>query len=191
MDKKQLIIGIGKPGRNILSSYATTISKLYIDTDPDILELESSLRIGEKTCGKYSSLGESAKGEFSVIESKQAILSCIQNYSEVFIVTALGGGTSSGATKRLTDLCIELNKKVQLIVGIPLELEGGTRFRRAMDTLIYLELIAPTTVINYNRFIPEGRFTLGKLYEEMDAIFHERLNKLLNDTDCVEDTEIT
>ena len=50
MDKKQLIIGIGKPGRNILSSYATTISKLYIDTDPDILEL-TNLALGFNLLG--------------------------------------------------------------------------------------------------------------------------------------------
>ncbi len=186
MDKKQLIIGIGKPGRNILSSYATTIPKLYIDTDPDVLELENSLRIGEKTCGKYSALGEFAKGELSLIESKNEIISILNDYSSIYLVTSLGGGTTSGATKRLVDLCIEMNKKVHVFAGIPLQVEGGRRFQLAMDSLIYLELVTPITVINYNRYIPEGRYTLGQLFKKMDEKFHAKLTNLLNDTNCVD-----
>ena len=106
MTEKTCLIGIGNGGCKILSNYKTNLPKILLDTDIDVIEKYSGMRIGEKICGKFAAGGEVYLGELSVRECKNEILKLLKDYENIIAIAPLGGGTSCGATKKLIELVL-------------------------------------------------------------------------------------
>ena len=129
MVKNIIIIGIGYAGCKIVSELNVKYKKLFIDTDKDVIEKYNGLRIGEKICGEFSASGNINLAELSVRESKDNLLSAIENYNEIILIAPLGGGTSCGVTKKITELILDNNKSVKVFTSMPYDFEGKSIFQ--------------------------------------------------------------
>lgn len=119
MSQKQLIMAIGNGGCKIVKSLETDLDKVFIDTDPEVIDKYDGIRIGQKTCGSYSAAGDIKLGQAAAIESKKEIEGIINDYNEIILVTLLGCGTSSGSTPEIVEICQNDNKKVVVFTGLP------------------------------------------------------------------------
>ena len=164
MSQNTILIGIGSAGCKILDKAKTGITKLYLDTDPEVEEKYSGganenvssseniriMRIGEKICGKYSAMGDAGLAEKAVKESQAEILKELEGFNRIILVTSLGGGTSNGATKKLAKICKGLLKKEVIVVtGLPFELEGH-RASAAQYVLQSLQAICEVKYVQYD-----------------------------------------
>lgn len=166
MEQNIILIAVGNAGCKILSKAKIKLSKLYLDTDPEDIKKYSddrnnnennkvfpvkninAIRIGKKICGKFSALGNMILAQNAVEESREEIIERIQKYNRVIIVTSLGGGTSNGATKKLVALCIELNKEVTVVCGLPFDIEGH-RLEKANQVYKQLEQVCEVKSVKY------------------------------------------
>ena len=135
MSQKQLIMAIGNGGCKIVKSLETDLDKVFIDTDPEVIDKYDGVRIGQKTCGSYSAAGDIKLGQAAVIESKKEIEGIINDYNEIILVTLLGCGTSSGSTPEIVKICQNNNKKVVVLTGLPAKHEGKIRTNIAVNSL--------------------------------------------------------
>ena len=135
MSQKQLIMAIGNGGCKIVKSLETDLDKVFIDTDPEVIDKYDGVRIGPKTCGSYSAAGDIKLGQAAVIESKKEIEGIINDYNEIILVTLLGCGTSSGSTPEIVEICQNNNKKVVIFTGLPAKHEGKIRTNIAVNSL--------------------------------------------------------
>ena len=177
MCKNTILIGIGYAGCKILSKAQTELSRLYLDTDPEVAEKYSGMRIGGNAGGKYSACGDAELAQNAVDESKDEILERIKDFTKVVIVTSLGGGTSNGATSRLAELCQESGKEVFVVAGLPFELEGH-RLVRAKNALFQLENICEVKSVQYEYF--GGQISLKDCFNLKDDEVLELLGTVIN-----------
>lgn len=177
MCKNTILIGIGYAGCKILSKAQTELSRLYLDTDPEVAEKYSGMRIGTNVCGKYSACGDAELAQDAVDESKDEILERIKDFTRVVIVISLGGGTSNGATSRLAEFCLELEKEVCIVTGLPFELEGH-RLVRAKNALFQLEDICEVKSVQYE--YSGGQISLRDCFNLKDDEVLELLGTVIN-----------
>lgn len=175
MNKRTIIIGIGDAGCKIISKVNLEIKRLFIDTDIKVIEKYSGLRIGEKTCKDYSANGSVNLGELSVRESKTKILEEIQNYGNIIVVAAVGGGTSCGASKKIIELALDNNKSVKFITSLPFNFEGSSRLHNAVDCISYIEKLCD--VINVGKIHPKERMSIQKLFDIQDELYIKEIEK--------------
>lgn len=190
MNKTQLLIGIGGAGCKILSKFDTDLDKLYIDSDPNVIEnysintckgigTQTTLRIGKKNCGKYSTLGDVRIGEVSITESWNEIFNFIENYPKIVIVTSLGGGTSCGATKKLTELCKNISKDVIVVAGLPFEFEGTSRNEKTLKTCNSVSFLCKLCTTKYIVNEIPGHKTLQEAFDFEDEKVMQLLESVI------------
>ena len=135
MSQKQLIMAIGDGGCKIVKSLTTNFDKVFVDTDPEVIDKYDGIRIGANACGNYSTTGDVKLGSSAVLESIKEIEELINSYEEIVLVTLLGGGTSSGSTPEIIKICQNNNKKVVVLTGLPAKHEGKIRTNIAVNSL--------------------------------------------------------
>ena len=193
MNDTQLLISIGGAGCKILSKFDTDLDKLYIDTDPRVVEIYSkntckgkgsqmALRIGEKNCGENSASGDVAIGEVSLTESWGKISNYIEKYSKIVIVTSLGGGTSCGATKKLAEFCKLLSNDVVIVSGLPFEFEGQLRNQKALKACNSLSFLCKLCTTKYQENEIPGRKTLQEAFDLEDEKVMQLLESVMKDS---------
>lgn len=177
MKQKLLLIGIGYGGCKILSNYKTNTPKLFLDTDKEVLEKYSGMRIGKKTCGNFSAGGNVNLGELSVRECKNEILKVIKDYENIIVIAPLSGGTSCGTTKKLIELALDNNINIKLVTSMPFDFEGRLRLHKAVQCIFYIEKLCE--VIKVAKFNdPNFHSTLNKMFEEQDKLYAQTLDKI-------------
>lgn len=179
MNKNLIIVGIGGAGCKIVSKLDAKYSKLFIDTDKDVIEKYNGLRIGENTCGEYSAQGDINLAELSVRESKENLLSAIKNYDEIILVAPLGGGTSSGATKKIVELIIDNNKSVKLYTSFPFDFDGRVRLLKSVRTFDYLKQLCDVILVekfDINKI--RNRISINEIFEEQDKFYIREIKRV-------------
>lgn len=147
--KVALVIGVGdgacKALNHIyLNNDFDAIDFLAINTDKHALanlDIPSTdkLLIGVNTTKGVGCRGDRDLGKKSAIDSTLAIEDRIsKGYKIVFVMTALGGGTGTGASPIIADLCRESGSLVISVASKPHNLEGEFRqiqAKNGVDTL--------------------------------------------------------
>jgi cell division protein FtsZ len=144
MSKIALVIGVGDGACNALNQIYRnndfdTIDFLAINTDKQALgNLDippmKQLLIGENTTKGLGCSTDPGLGEKSAIESSIAIKEQIsKGYKIIFILAAFGGGTGTGASLIIADLCRESGSLVLSIVSSPHKHEGELRQIQAIN----------------------------------------------------------
>lgn len=180
MSQKQLIMAIGNGGCRIVKSSALELDKVYVDTDPEVNEKYNGIRIGTEACGKYSALGDVELGRSAVLESAKEIEKIINKYDEIYIITSLSGGTSSGSTREIAKICIELNKKVVVFAGLPFDFEGHRRTLIANNSLEHISKICDIKTVQYTQD-RNYKGTIENLFESQNHLVLALLEKYLNE----------
>lgn len=171
-----LLIGVGSGGCKILSEVKENVQKLFIDTDNCVIEKYSGLKIGNY---KYSALGDTNLGELAVRVNKLEILNIVKYFKNIIILAPLGGGTSSGSTKKLVELLIDNHINVQLITNMPFDVEGKRRMNRAVQFEGYIQKLCPVKVlakIDYSKF---RNLIYNDLFNMQNEIYLNEIKKLL------------
>ena len=180
MSQKQLIMAIGNGGCKIVKSSALELDKVYIDTDPEVVEKYNGTRIGAKTCGKYSTQGDVELGRSAVLESAKEIEKIINEYEKVYIITSFSGGTSGGSTEEIAKICISNNKEVTVFAGMPFDFEMRRRTLMANDSFKEISKICEVKTVQY---VQDRNYkgTIGNLFESQNHLVLALLEKYLNE----------
>jgi len=136
--KLALIIGVGDGACRALNhiylgSTFNNIDFLAINTDKHALysldiPIERQLLIGANVAKGFGSGSDPDVGRESAIESISAIKKIVsKDYSIVFILAGMGGGTGSGSSPIIARLCRDIGCVVVTIVSVPGVFEGNIR----------------------------------------------------------------
>ena len=133
--KIALVIGVGDGACKALNQLYLkndfdTIDFLAVNTDEKALghleiPVTNQLLIGIDTTKGMSCGNDTDQGRRSVLESLPAIKECIsKEYKLIFILATMGGGTGTGASPVIAEVCRETGSLVIAIVSSPHTLEG-------------------------------------------------------------------
>lgn len=181
MNENTVIIGVGYPGCKILSKLNFDIQKIFIDTDKEVEEKYAGLRIGEQTCGKYSSGGNTNLGEMSALENKKEILEKIVKYKNWVIIAPMGGGTTCGVTKKIVEFAEDLQKTALVFTSLPLEFEGNRRQHIASNTMLYIENLCNVVKLSIDEKDIKAVKTVNEFFDKLDEVYLEELAKVLSE----------
>lgn len=106
---------------------------------------------------------------------------CIQ---KVILISALGGGTGSGATPLIANYFVAKGVALRCVVSLPFEFEGEHRQTNAKSAVYeLLNVAASTKVINLARYAkfcnPDEQF--GTFMDKVDLIFIKEIASLLDE----------
>lgn len=180
MSDNTVLIGIGFAGCKILSKVNNDISKVFIDTDKNVQEQYSGLRVGEKTCGEYPSGGNVRRAEMSAIESKNEILQSIENFDNWVIIAPFGGGTSCGTTKKIVEFGYDLKKTIIVLTSMPLPIEGNRRTHLANDALFYTQQLCDVVKLEFDE-ISQVKIPLNEIFNLRDERYLLEISKIISD----------
>lgn len=181
LGNKTVLIGVGFGGCKILSKVQSNVAKVYIDTDKDVVEKYSGLRIGEKVCGDYSTCGDMYMGEVAALESKDEILAKINDFQNWIIIAPMGGGTSCGTTKKLVEFAYDDKKSATVVTSGVFEWEGYNRRLRSANTLFYIENFCELKDLKFDRKNFEKTLSLNQIFDIVDEYYLKELKTLLGE----------
>lgn len=181
MKNDTVVIGVGCSGCKILSKLDFDVEKVFIDTDKEVKTKYSGLRIGEKTCGEYSSCGDTDLGEKSALENKKEILEQLSRDKTWVIIAPLGGGTTCGVTKKLVEFYSEFERSALVFTSFPFEFEGERRQEMAKKTLFYIENLCDVIELNIDKENIKNGASLNELFNQLDSVYLEELTKMLSE----------
>lgn len=181
MNENTVIIGVGSSGCKIVSKLDFDVQKVFIDTDKEVEEKYAGLRIGEQTCGKYSSGGNTNLGEMSALENKKEILEKIVKYKNWVIIAPMGGGTTCGLTKKLVEFANDAKKTALVLTSLPLEFEGNRRQHMASNTILYIENLCAVVKINIDEEGITHGHSVNEIFDMLDEVYLEELAKVLSE----------
>ncbi len=161
-DLKIKVLGIGGGGSNtadfIIKSNMKGIETYSINTDNQALEqskAETKIHIG-KTLTKGLGAGAIPEiGRAAAEESRDELITEIQDADIVFVASGMGGGTGTGAAPYIASLAKDLGILTIAIVTKPFSFEGRTRMEKAIEGIAKLNEIADITVVIPNQKLIE------------------------------------
>lgn len=128
------VVGIGGGGCNTISHMTNKDfnQALLIAMNTDIKSLDITNSTKKIQLGKISTKGLGAGmnpsiGEMSAIESYEEIKQSLKDSDIIFIVSAFGGGTGTGASPLVAKACKEIDAIVISLVTMPFTWEGKKR----------------------------------------------------------------
>lgn len=161
-DLKIKVLGVGGGGSNttdfIKKSNMKGIETYSINTDNQALEQSSAdtkIHIG-KTLTKGLGAGAIPEiGRAAAEESREELVTEIEDADIVFVASGMGGGTGTGAAPYIAGLAKELGILTIAIVTKPFSFEGRTRMEKAVEGIAKLNEIADITVVIPNQKLIE------------------------------------
>ncbi len=156
------VIGIGGGGCN-------TVERMYevgiygaetyaINTDAqDLLHTSADKRvlIGRETTRGLGSGSDPQIGEAAARESSEELRTIVEGSDLVFVTCGLGGGTGTGASPVVAEICKDLGILTVAVVTLPFTVEGKRRIQNAVDGLSRLKEFADTIIVIPNDKILE------------------------------------
>lgn len=170
-----LLIGIGGAGCRLaadISAEFRDLRVLLLDTDARSLPdhpssvLFGSVRLNGKSTGGDASIGRQA----FLDSSDELVLPRLEGVRLAIIVTALGGGTGSGATPELLRLLHVRGVVTLCFVAMPFSFEGASRRQTAQLFYSLFESTADALVVMPLDSVFKGRQDIP-LGEALEAVF--------------------
>lgn len=151
-----VVLGVGGMGNNAMENLARSSVaglELYsLNTDVQALRRchgSKPVQLGAKRTGGKGAGGNSDIGRKSAEDDNEKIRKIVMGAELVFIASGMGGGTGSGATPVVAQICRELGVLCVCIVTMPMECEGQRRgekgraglveLRKTVDSLLIIE----------------------------------------------------
>ncbi|MCP4351123.1 MAG: cell division protein FtsZ [Desulfobacterales bacterium] len=173
------IIGVGCAGGNAINymidsdldgfnfiAMNTALNALEISKAPVKIQLGAELAKGLGT-GADLQLGLEAAHE-----NAEAIRNALKDSYMVFIVAGFGGGTGSGATPVIAEICKELGVLTMAVITKPFSFEGERRARQAEEGIDLLKEIVDTVIIPNNRLrgLASKNATMTEMFSKADEV---------------------
>jgi cell division protein FtsZ len=151
------VVGVGGAGVNVLESLSVKmgdIEMMALDTDVQALKscrLKSKVQLGEKLTRGLGSGEDPEIGKRAVHEVKKELEKCFSGTELVVIISGLGGGTGSGSSVIVADICKKMGALVIGIVTKPFAFEGRVRQNHAHNAVMNLKEYTDTLVVISNQ----------------------------------------
>lgn len=148
------VIGTGGAGNNTISRLMQVgihdVECIAINTDAqDLLYTESDKKIliGKNITNGLGAGSDPKIGEEAAKEAKDDIKRVTEGSDMIFITCGLGGGTGTGSSPIIAEICKKLGILTVSIVTLPFTMEGKQRMTNAKTGLERLEKIVDTLII--------------------------------------------
>ena len=177
------VIGVGGAGGNILSrmKQAKIEGVEFIVVNTDLQDLYKSgikrkIHIGKNISRGMGSGMNPEVGRQAAEESREQLEEVIKGADMVFLACGLGGGTGSGATPVIADICQQLGVLTIAIVTKPFAFEGSKRAQIAEEALLKLkDKVDAYIVIPNDRIfnVIEEKTPLSQAFEMIDEVLKQ------------------
>lgn len=134
------VIGIGGAGNNVVNRMVKAgtqgVQFISINTDKPALAISAAdekIQIGEKLTHGQGAGADPEIGRKAAEESRNNIAKALENADMVFIAAGMGGGTGTGASPIVADICRELGVLTVGVVTKPFSFEGKRRMLQAEE----------------------------------------------------------
>ncbi len=174
------VIGVGGAGGNAINNMIRSglqgVKFIAANTDAQALEVsqaEVRIQLGE---GITEGLGAGANpqiGRDAALENAEQLRNVLRDSHMVFITAGLGGGTGTGATPVIAEICRELGALTVAVVTKPFSFEGKKRAQIAEQGLAELKKVVDTAITIPNdrlRALASKKATLMEMFLKADEI---------------------
>jgi cell division protein FtsZ len=174
------VIGVGGAGGNAINNMIRSglhgVTFIAANTDAQALEIsqaDTRIQLGD---GITEGLGAGANpqiGREAALESAEELRAALSGSHMVFITAGLGGGTGTGATPVIAEICREMGALTVAVVTRPFSFEGKKRGLIAEQGLSELKRVVDTAITIPNdrlRALASKKATLMEMFLKADEI---------------------
>ena len=150
---KLKVIGVGGAGGNAINNMIAAklqgVKFIAANTDAQALDISNApikIQMGEQLTQGLGAGANPQVGREAALESEEALRSALEDSHMVFITAGFGGGTGTGATPIIAEICKDFGALTVAVVTKPFSFEGRRRARQAKEGIEALKEVADTTI---------------------------------------------
>jgi cell division protein FtsZ len=176
------VIGIGGAGGNAINNMVESslqgVEFIAANTDTQALDISKAttkIRIGEKLTEGLGAGANPNVGRDAAMETADQIRKALDGAHMVFLTAGFGGGTGTGATPVIAEICKEIGALTVAVVSRPFSFEGKKRRKQADDGICLLKEMADTVITIPNdrlRGIAPKNAKMLDMFLKADEILH-------------------
>jgi len=176
------VIGVGGAGGNAINNMIDADLKgvefIVANTDAQALEMSKAtikIQIGVEVTQGLGAGANPEIGKEAAMENADAIRSAVEGAHMVFITEGCGGGTGTGASPVVAEICKELGILTVAVVTKPFSFEGKKRARQAEEGIAALKGLADTVITIPNdrlRAIASKSARMVDMFRKADEVLH-------------------
>jgi len=174
------VIGVGGGGNNAVNRMyekgIKDVDFIVANTDAQALTLSQvphKIQLGETLTEGRGAGNRAEIGKQAAIESTGKLRDSISGSTKMaFIVAGMGGGTGTGATPVIAEICREMDILTVAVVTLPFRFEGPLRMKQAVQGINTLKNEVDALLIIHNEKLREiyGNLTLSNAFGNADNI---------------------
>jgi len=176
------VIGIGGAGGNAINNMVESkllgVEFIAANTDLQALDISKAatkIQIGARLTEGLGAGANPDIGREAAIETRDALREILAGSHMVFLTAGFGGGTGTGATPIIAEICKELGALTVAVVSRPFSFEGKKRAKQADDGICILKEVADTVITIPNdrlRGIAPKNAKMLEMFKKADEILH-------------------
>lgn len=176
------VIGIGGAGGNAINNMVASnllgVDFIAANTDAQALEISKAaikIQIGGKLTEGLGAGANPSVGRDAAMETADAIRRVLEGSHMVFLTAGFGGGTGTGATPIIAEICKEIGALTVAVVTRPFSFEGKKRAKQAEEGISILKDVADTVITIPNdrlRGIAPKNAKMLEMFKKADEILH-------------------
>ena len=174
------VIGVGGAGgnaiNNMIRSMLHGVKFIAANTDAQALEIsqaETRIQLGNHITEGLGAGANPQIGRDAALETVEELRNALRDSHMVFITAGLGGGTGTGATPVIAEICREMGALTVAVVTRPFSFEGKKRAQIAEQGLAELKKYVDTAITIPNdrlRALASKKATLMEMFMKADEI---------------------
>jgi cell division protein FtsZ len=174
------VIGVGGAGGNAINNMIRSglqgVKFIAANTDAQALEISKAdlrIQLGDSITEGLGAGANPQIGRDAALENAEQIRNALRDSHMVFITAGLGGGTGTGATPVIADICREMGALTVAVVSKPFSFEGKKRGLIAEQGLTELKKVVDTAITIPNdrlRALASKKATLMEMFMKADEI---------------------
>jgi cell division protein FtsZ len=174
------VIGVGGAGGNAINNMIRSglqgVKFIAANTDAQALEISKAdlrIQLGDSITEGLGAGANPQIGRDAALENAEQIRNALLDSHMVFITAGLGGGTGTGATPVIAEICREMGALTVAVVSKPFSFEGKKRGLIAEQGLAELKKVVDTAITIPNdrlRALASKKATLMEMFMKADEI---------------------
>lgn len=174
------VIGVGGAGGNAINNMIRSglqgVKFIAANTDAQALEISKAdfrIQLGDSITEGLGAGANPQIGRDAALENAEQIRNALRDSHMVFITAGLGGGTGTGATPVIAEICREMGALTVAVVSKPFSFEGKKRALIAEQGLTELKKVVDTAITIPNdrlRALASKKATLMEMFMKADEI---------------------
>ncbi len=174
------VIGVGGAGGNAINNMIRSglqgVKFIAANTDAQALEISRAdvrIQLGGSITEGLGAGANPQIGRDAALETVDEIRNALKDSHMVFITGGLGGGTGTGATPVIAEICREMGALTVAVVSRPFSFEGKKRALIAEQGLEELKKVVDTAITIPNdrlRALASKKATLMEMFMKADEI---------------------